>query len=358
MNTLQNFKPNLIPNNPKGKELDLHTPIMKNGGYSMYKAIKKKDGCRLQLFSENVLSRSLKEPGSLLVVKRFKKIAQRLHELGIAADGEFYMHGQKFNSIFRFFSKSDVTCPKYRIELEKALKKDPKKFAIDYDGLSIDFLTQFHDDLKFHLFDGILIDAPGLTRFQDRMIEIEHRLKESGFDKHIHIQMPTLHTVNSKEELQELYEEALEEGYEGLVLVHVGHEYKFGRNSLNQGTLLKQKDDAIEYDGIVVDVVEGTMIREGVESTTNELGRSVTSKKKDDRESSGMAKGLITAFYKEDGTYIGTFTVGLKGFDNDQKKELLKNKASYIGQHFVYTAMNAVKDMPRHAYFKNWRDAK
>ena len=355
---MKDFKPNLIPNNPKGEEGCHLTPIAKNGGHKMYLSIKKKDGCRLELIEGKVLSRSLKVPGSYLVVDRFKALAEQLHALGIVAEGEFYMHGLKFNAIFRFFSKSDVTTPEYKKELEKALQKDPKAFAKEYDGHSIEFLTTFHADLKFHLFDGILTDAPGLTRYQDRMVEIRHRLEKSGLIGNPYLVLPHIYKTACEEDLQNLYEMALSEGYEGLVLTHVGHEYKYGRNSLSQGTLLKMKDDALEYDGVVIDVEEATSVKDGIETTINELGRSVTSKKKDDRESSGLAKGFRVLYSDKNGQGVGTFTVGLKGFDNDAKRELLENKGKYIGKHFKYTGMAPVKDFPRHAYFQCWRDEK
>ena len=353
---LKNFKPNLIPNNKKDGSFDIHNAIKKNGGYKMYNVTYKKDGCRLQLKEGNVLTRSLKSPGSKLVQERFQPLVDKCKELNISLDGEFYKHGLKFNAIFRFFSKSDVTTDEYRNELEKLKLKDPIKFADKYDNLDIDFLTTFHKDLKFWLFDGIVLDAPELTRYQDRMIEIMWRLNMAGVltnpEKYF-LELPTFHKVDIKEEFITLYNKALAESWEGLVLTHVGHEYKFGRNSLNEGTILKMKDDALEYDGVILDVMEATKSIEGTERTTNELGRSVTSKKKEDRELSGMAKGFLIEFEG-----IGTFTVGLKGFDNDEKKELLDNKEDYIGRHFTYTGMAPVKDFPRHAYFKNFRDAK
>ena len=354
---LEKFKPNLIPNHPKGKPVDIDTPIMKNGGYEMYLTTFKLDGCRLQMVDGKVLTRSLKQPGSMLVRSRFQKLADVCKEHNITIDGEFYMHGLKFNAIYRFFSKSNVEAPEYKIELEKAQAKNPAKFADDYDNLSIEFLTTFHKDLKFHLFDGMVLDAPGLTRYRDRMIEIHYRLcvaaiKDSSVsDLFVHI---PIHTAsNSKDEVYALYEDALAQGYEGLVLKHVGHPYKFGRDTLNKGTNLKLKDDQREYDGIILDIEEGDNVREDAERTTNELGRSVTSKKKADRIPNGKAKGFVVEFEGK-----GTFTVGLQGFDDEQKKELLENKQSYIGRHFKYTGMPPVKKFPRSVFFKCWRDEK
>tara|TARA_R110000851_G_scaffold14323_4_gene48545 strand:- start:4243 stop:4683 length:441 start_codon:yes stop_codon:yes gene_type:complete len=145
----------------------------------------------------------------------------------------------------------------------------------------------------------------------------------------------------------------LEAGWEGLVLTHKDHIYKYGRSTLKSGTIFKMKEDKEEYDGIVLDVEESTIVKEGVEKTVNELGRSKTSKKKGDRLPSGMAKGLVVEFEGK-----GTFCVGLNGFDHDARKELLENKKDYIGRHFKYTGMQAVKDFPRHAFFDTWRDEK
>jgi hypothetical protein len=350
---LKNFKPNLIPNNLKSEPTDFDKIIMKNGGYKHYCILQKKDGCRLELIDGKVLSRELKTPGSKLVVERFQLIAEEFKRLNILVEGEFYMHGQKFNSIFRFFSKSDVTCPKYKLQLEKESIKDPEKFKKDYDGLGVDFLTTFHKDLKLSIFDCIILDKPDLG-FEERMMHLMGRISSSEIlSSNTDYEVSQILICVTSDEVTQLYNESLDSGYEGLVLVHYDHKYKFGRNSLNQGTLLKMKEDSLEYDGIILDVLEATNVKDGIETTTNNLGRSETSKKKGDRELSGLAKGFLVQFEDK-----GTFTVSLDGFDNEAKKELLDNKESYIGRHIKYTGMKAVKDFPRHAFFKCWRDTK
>lgn len=351
---VKGFKPNLIPNNPKDGSFtkeERNKVIEKNGGIEQYRILFKKDGCRMQLGLADIpLSRALKPIKSILVNKKFDKLNKLCLDLNISLDGEFYMHGLKFNEIFRFFSNTDVTSEKYRIKLKKELNKNPEKFHDDYNGKDIDFLTTFHDELTFWPFDGVVLDRPDLVGFDERIEEINKRLWDSTGVNTSQISFHSLPKIN---QLDAFYETALEFGWEGLVLTHKDHEYKYGRNSLKQGTLLKMKDDAIEYDGVILDVVEGTISKEGTEITTNELGRSVRSQKKEDRKPSGKAKGFVIEFEN-----LGIFCVGLRGFDDEAKKELLENKSNYIGRHFKYTAMAPVKDFPRHAYFKTWRDEK
>lgn len=355
---IKGFKPNLIPNNPKdgtfGDE-ELKAVIEKNGGAERYLIMLKKDGCRMQLgLSDKILSRSLKEPKSILVRERFERLNQICKELKITLDGEFYAHGMKFNEIFRFFSNTDVTSEKYRVKLEKEQAKDPGKFYIDYNGRSIEFLTTFHEQLAFWPFDGLVLDRPDLVGFEERMLEIHKRLFEYQDNMlNSYCMVIAMYQSQTFECIKNTYEKALETGWEGLVLTHKDHEYKFGRNSIKQGTILKMKDDSIEYDGVILDVEEASKSKEGTEVTRNELGGSVRSQKKEDREPSGLAKGFVVEFEGK-----GTFTVGLRGFDNEAKRELLKNKEEYIGRHFKYTAMAPVKDFPRHAYFDTWRDEK
>lgn len=355
---MKGFKPNLIPNNPKDGSFDLDATIKAGGGYNNYVIVDKKDGARLQIIEGELLTRALKVPSSHLVNIRFQKLVSLCKKLNIALDGEFYAHGFKFNAIMRFFTKSDVADPKYKAQLEKELKKNPEKFAIDYDGLGIEFLTTFHDELKFWLFDGIVLDRPDLVGYAERMHEILTRIVKSGLDEELFLVLPDFEIADDYEHLTGMFERSLENGYEGKVVVHKDHKYKFGRNTLKEGTILKMKNDDLEYDGVIIDVVEATSVKDGVEKTTNELGRSVTSKKKGDREASGIAKGFVVAFEDDNGQCLGTFTVGLRGFDNETRSEMFANKEKFIGKHFKYTGMPPVKDFPRHAYFKCWRDEK
>lgn len=344
------FKPNLIPNNRDNK-VDIFKLIEKNGGIKNYLVSYKKDGCRVEFLNADVKTRALKAVRSNQVNELFKPVAELLEKLDIILEGEFYSHGMRFNEIFRFFSNTDVTRKSVIKELEK--KDILGDLEHEHAGRSVEWLTTFHDSLQVWGFDGY-IKGHDQDGYLDRILDIIDKLKPYMVSHNLehYLVLPQFIEVDTIEELKAVYEKALEDGWEGLVLTHKHHTYKHGRTTLNSGTLLKMKDDKNEYDGVIVDVEEGTNVKEGVERTKDELGNSKTSGCKGDREPSGMAKGFLCDF---NGT---VFTVGLQGFNNEAKVELLKNKNQYIGRHFKYVAMPPVKKVPRHAFFDQWRDPK
>ena len=344
------FKPNLIPNN-KDNKIDIFQTIEDNGGVRKYIVTHKKDGCRVEFVDGKCLTRALKPIKSKPFNDIFLPLAKLFNELDLVIEGEFYAHGFKFNEIFRFFSNSDITRQE---EIDKLTKLQNKgKLDKEFPSRSIEWLTTFHDDLKVWIFDGYIKGSEN-KGYKERLLEIIDILKPYfiGGNLSHYIELPDIIPLKDKESVLKAYGNALNDGWEGLVFTHKQHIYKNGRTTLKQGTLLKMKDDRNEYDGVVLDVEEGTKIKEGIEKTTNELGNSKTSQFKDDREPSGMAKGFVVE-------YNGNiFTVSLKGFDNEAKKELLNKKANYIGRHFKYEGMKPTKAFPRHAYFSCWRDDK
>ena len=141
-------------------------------------------------------------------------------------------------------------------------------------------------------------------------------------------------------------------------MFHKDSTYKFGRHTLNAGQAFKIKEDNLKYDGQVLEVEESTVAREGSDRTTNELGRSVTSKLKEDRLPSGMAKGFKVLL--DDGQ---TMSVSLTGFDHPERIALLENPRQYVGKWITFHAMAPVKvggrpRGPAHYTKGNVRDSK
>jgi hypothetical protein len=123
--------------------------------------------------------------------------------------------------------------------------------------------------------------------------------------------------------------------------------YKFGRSTVNEASCYKVKP-YIEKSAIIKGVVQATRVDVNAEKTINELGRSVTSKKKDDRI-------LIEK--------AAAFTVDYNGIDlkvviaasDIEKEDIWENKEKYIGCEVLFKSMDVgAKDLPRHPVTIRW----
>ena len=361
MEAYKQFKPNLIPNSDVSDPIDIKSIVGDN--VQDYIISFKKDGCRLELINGEILTRALKPVTSLWIKDRFQKLADKCKEEGVILEGEFYAHGYRFNEIVRYFKTEDVRDSK---NISKLLKMEQKgELEKDWPGRSVAWLSTYHEDLKLHPFDLYIVNLPELSYKERLSWFFSHVLEENGifyeFRDIIEIKNwfnistnNILKVIPTWEYVEKLYEEALEDGYEGLVIANSKRTYKFGRSTEKDNHLFKMKEDKNEYDGEVLDILEGTVVKEGVAKTTNELGRSVTSKLQEDREPSGIAKGILT-------TYNGhELTVSFEGYSHDELREILENKKDYIGKWFKYTGMNPTKNVPRHSHCSRnpWRDSK
>ena len=361
MEVYKQFKPNLIPNSDVSDPIDIKSIVGDN--VQDYIISFKKDGCRLEFVNGEILTRALKPVTSLWIKNRFQKLADKCKEEGIILEGEFYAHGYRFNEIVRYFKTEDVRDSK---NVSKLLKQEQKgELEVDWPGRSVAWLSTYHDELKLHPFDLYIVNLPELSYKERLSWFFSHVLDPNGifyeFRDIIEIKnwfnitvSSLLKVIPNWEYVEKLYEQALEEGYEGLVLANSKRTYKFGRSTEKDNHLFKMKEDKNEYDGEVLDILEGTVVKEGVAKTINELGRSVTSKLQEDREPSGIAKGILT-------TYNGhELIVSFEGYSHDELREILENKKDYIGKWFKYTGMKPTKNCPRHSHCSRnpWRDSK
>jgi len=386
----KDFKPNLIPNSKVSSPIDLREILGdKIDGYVLSL---KKDGCRIEVVGGKLLSRALKPITSTWIQKRFFDLAQKCLKYGIILEGEFYSHGMKFNEINRFFKTEDVTDTKHLREMEadthkynltgtikhpiwvvvkdadkllEVRKTHSSKFEQDWPGRTPEWMSTYHESLQLWPFDCIIelnVSAPFRERMKWLFSQIHdkdgllHEFKDivntnGWFNLCNEQDFSEIYTYG---DLEKLYEESLDLNWEGLVITHHKRTYKYGRSTAREATIFKMKEDKLEYDGQVLDIVEGTIARSGAPRSTNELGRSVTSKLAHDREPSGIASGILSEF---EGHKI---TVSFDGYDHDELRELLANKDKYVGQWFKYTGMKPVKNVPRHAHMtrNSWRDSK
>lgn len=383
------FKPNLIPNSDVANPIDLKTIIGDN--VKDWVISFKKDGCRMEINSDmnaSILSRSLEPVASIWLNNRYKALAEKCKELGMILEGEIYAHGWRFPEIVRIFKTEDITTKKKVKELTADLLKynlkgtvdKPKwetvapshaiildkqgyksKFETNWPRRTVEFMSTYSEDIKLWPFDCFFPDFPQME-YRERMGKLidsfyTHAGELSEFKDLVDFEgwfNLNEHHPNKEdwEDVENLYSYALNIGFEGLVLAKADRTYKMGRSTEKEATIFKMKEDKNEYDGIVLDILEGTVVKEGVERTTNELGRSVTSKLQEDREPSGMAKGILTEYEGHQ------HTVSFQGYSHEELREILENKEQYIGKWFKYQGMKPTKDCPRHAHFLHFRDEK
>lgn len=364
---MEGFKPELLPNNPAGEDSaweELLDPI------EDYIFSVKDDGVRTEIFSDKrILGRSLKP----LKSKKLIELAQEFVEIvgfeGVM-EAEFYSPNMTFPEIMHFAVTEDVSAPKkvkqYANEWAKTNQgtstytayktvdgvKEAYEVSWKYPGRTPEWLCQWQDCLQFRIFNHLesMDDTrtkyeryQGLQAMADKFPEYVKVTRQEEYD---HI-----------DRVYQAYDQSILDGAEGLVVYRKDCQYKFGRHTLKSGKAYKIKEDNLEFDGVILDVEEATKVREGAEKTVNELGRSVTSKLKEDRLPAGYAKGFMTDL--GDGRSL---IVSLKGYTVEEKREVLINKDEYIGKSIRFTGMAPVKEggVPRHAHFTkgNFRDDK
>lgn len=132
--------------------------------------------------------------------------------------------------------------------------------------------------------------------------------------------------VHSLKEVEALYEQALAEGLEGLVIKTPYHPY-IGKRSYDW-MKLKPK---IKMDGVIIDIVEGQ-------------GKLI-----------GMMGTVIVRHLSEDRKRFVNTGVG-SGWSNDQRQQIFDDREAYLGRHIEFVGMQFTKEGSiRHPRFKRWR---
>jgi DNA ligase 1 len=315
-----NFKPMLCPN----EKVDLETikyPVM---------ASYKLDGIRCIFHPQlGIISRSLKPIVNKQLKEKFKHILDFCENKNIILDGEIYSHDLTFQEITSFVMTKDLEDPK-TVKKNKGILKIP-------------------ESLKYYCFDSLLYH-----RLDTELIPFETRstVTANVVDE---IQISIIHCsqyyIDNPDDVDKMFNMAIHKDYEGLILKDPQSPYKFGRATINQGYCYKVKPFKT-FDAQIKNVQQATEVDPAAEKKTNELGRSVTSKKKGDRVLIEKASAFIVEYGSHD------LKVSLAMTDSE-KEEVWKNKESYIGRVIEYKGMMVgSKDVPRHPVMVRFRDDK
>lgn len=189
----------------------------------------------------------------------------------------------------------------------------------------------------------VLFDIVSNARYTDRL-DILRRLQ-------LPINAKVINTVqaNSKEKVQELFEQELNRGAEGLVLRSLYGKYKFGRVTIKEGNAYKMKP-YMTFDAKVIGFTE--RFENLNESFKNELGHSTKRNTKDAKKGTG----ILGVFTVQLGDSVQEVTAtGTEEF----RREIWENQSKYLGKMLEFKGMAyGKKDKIRHPTFLRWRTDK
>lgn len=323
---MKQFKP-ILASNELMDVHDLPYPLL---------ASFKIDGIRGLVTKGKILSRSLKPIPSKQIQEKFSRLTGI--EEGCYLDGEFYNPKIPFQMVQSCIMTQDY-------EAKKAIKKWAD-LCEDYDvNVSREEALK---GMKLYAFDRVHVNIPN-EPFKGRNAWVV----ETYYNHFPNLIEPVKQKlVNNAEEAKAYFYEALEWGCDGLILRDPNGRYKFGRGTLKEGLIFKLKPYTT-FDAKIIDVVQATKVDPNTEKKINELGNSVTSKKKGDRIFIEKACDFVVMHEGEKRLKV------MIAMTDKQKKEVWKNREEYIGRWIEYKGlMVGAKDLPRHPVFLRMRDDK
>jgi len=325
---MKKFKPMLICN---------EQPNLDELNYGLL-ASTKLDGCRMLSYQGKLVTRSLKLIQNKQINEKFNPLALYTAKQNVIMDGEIYAEGIPFYMISSCFMTQDYTT-----------KKSIKRWQELCETYEMDITREeVLDKLKFYMFDCVEDEDYGMT-FEDRTRNV---IAASRLFNDLIVPVQQVR-VESADEVRVMFKDVLSDGYEGLILKDLNGRYKCGRTTLKGGLGYKCKP-YVTLDAQIISVNQATKVDPEAEKTINELGRSVTSKKKEDRIPIQRAKTFTVIFTKDDGTKHNV-DVAIGGTEAE-RDEIWANKESYIGRWIEYKGLLVgSKDVPRHCNMERYR---
>lgn len=197
---------------------------------------------------------------------------------------------------------------------------------------------------KWYIFDKW--DLPANTPYYRRAEEMKNRIMALGDPDVIWLGQRVLKNIH---ELRAMEEEALNLGYEGLMVRHPEGPYKQNRCTLREGYIYKIKRFE-DSEAVILGVKEQE--RNENEATTDERGFT----KRSAHKAGKVAAGILGALLVKDTKTGVEFEVGT-GFTNEQRKNLWEGRRFLPGMIITYKHFPiGVKDLPRFPTFKAFRD--
>lgn len=275
-----------------------------------YLASIKKDGYFSCFIDGQMKTSRLKLFENKQIREKFEPITQYAQQNNIIITGEVYSHEIPFNDI-------GALCRTEDFENKRSIKKHGK-------------ILKLPESLKINIFDATILgeQMPFSERYE-RYIEIAKQFPDiAAYCEQT--------VVKNMAEVKALYLWALEKGYEGLVLKHPDKFYKYGRTTVKENSIFKIKPFR-HFKGIIVGYDQAEEVNADAEKKINELGRSVTSKKKGDRHLiDSLANFVVIHDGYEQRVCCSTMT-------KEERAEAWTNRESYIGKEVRYKGLEVGK---------------
>lgn len=197
-------------------------------------------------------------------------------------------------------------------------------------------------DVTFRVFDNFLLKS---QPFHRRLLTVSKFAKANAKMGLV----PVYHTpIRSYEALLKYEESILELGFEGVMLRSYEGEYKEGRATLNEGTLMKLKR-FLDAEAVVVGFEE-------LEHNMNEQQRSLLGlAKRSSHKANRVAGGVLGALVCQLPGGV-RFNIG-SGFTQEEREEFWRIRDKLKGRLVKYKYFPVgIKDKPRFPVYLGWRD--
>lgn len=196
------------------------------------------------------------------------------------------------------------------------------------------------------------------AKLQERVAQIQSNPECQPWAGHLRIVPATM--VRSLEELLELDELHLSEGYEGTIIRDPNGFHKQGRSTVREGGLLRIKR-FIESEAIVEAIVEGESNQN--EAQTNELGLQFRSSHQENMVPNGLVGSLMCRAVStvKDGPRVvietgQQITVSPGNMPHDLRKFYFENQSELVGKIIKFKFFpKGIKDKPRFPTFVSIR---
>jgi len=193
----------------------------------------------------------------------------------------------------------------------------------------------------------------GNVGYRKRMEALQHHLDNTVFTDGVELIFSKQYQVNSIEELEVFYSEALSLNYEGVIIRKQDGEHKSGRATVTEGSYLRLKPTG-DSEGVVLRLEEA--YENLNEAKVNELGHTERSTHK----ANMVPKGMIGALWLRDIHSGKEVKVGAGKLTHEQRKLYFEQPELILGDLVKYAFLaTGEKDAPRHPRYishRAWED--